>query len=92
MKRKRPVELMDLPKEVLTLIVKNVETPLDDNTPLDQNNYGGIKALSQVNRTFRDICVHTSLKHIRIWMLEDSLASRLREIFDYGLPILMNAT
>ncbi|AEO60922.1 hypothetical protein MYCTH_2112920 [Thermothelomyces thermophilus ATCC 42464] len=92
MKRKRPVELMDLPKEVLSMIVKDAETPLDDSTPLDQNNYGGVKALSQVNRTFRAICLQTSLKHVRIWNSEDSLARRLREIYDHGQHILSNST
>ncbi|KAL2190103.1 hypothetical protein L209DRAFT_762383 [Thermothelomyces heterothallicus CBS 203.75] len=92
MKRKRPVELMDLPKEVLGMIVKDAETPLDDSTPLDQNNYGGVKALSQVNRTFRAICLQSSLKHVRIWNFEDSLARRLREIYDHGRHILSNST
>ncbi|KAL2164884.1 hypothetical protein VTH06DRAFT_180 [Thermothelomyces fergusii] len=92
MKRKRAVELMDLPREVLSMIVKEAETPLDDSTPLDQNNYGGVKALSQVNRTFRALCLQSSLRHVRIWMLEDNLARRLREIYDSGRHILRNST
>ncbi|KAK4248446.1 hypothetical protein C7999DRAFT_13627 [Corynascus novoguineensis] len=92
MEFRRPVELMDLPNEVLGEIARFVATPLDDSTPLDQNNHGGVKALSMVNRTLREICLQTCLRHVRMWKNEDDLARRLREIYHQGQHILQNST
>ncbi|KAK3294372.1 uncharacterized protein B0H64DRAFT_343701 [Chaetomium fimeti] len=83
--------LMGLPIEILYMIAEWLATPFDESTPLDQHNNSGVKALSLVNRTFRDICLKVSFHRVRVWKKEYNLASHLRNICAEGQHILPRA-
>ncbi|KAK4126523.1 hypothetical protein N657DRAFT_679431 [Parathielavia appendiculata] len=83
---------MDLPLEILFMIVEAAATPLDDITPLDQKSLSAPKSLSMANKAFRQICLAATLHHIRMWKKEANLADHLRRIYLEGSDILPFAT
>ena len=79
---------MGLPMELLFMIVKHATTPLDDMAPLDEKSSSSVKTLSLVNKTLHRICVQLSIRHVRVWGLEDRLANRLMLIWMQDQHIL----
>jgi hypothetical protein len=84
--------IMDLPMEVLFMIVEAAATPLDDIAPLDQKSNSAAKTLSLVNKTFRQICLAATLHHVRMWKKETNLAAHLGRIYNEGIYLLRLAT
>lgn len=83
---------MNLPTEILYMIVGFAATPLDDTTPLDQKTTSSIKALSLVNRTFREMCLKIGFWRIRMWKKDDNLAGHLADIYNHGRHLLPVST
>lgn len=72
--------LMRMPNEVLAEIARFCVTPFSDIEPLwTTDTYSDLHALTLVNRRFRDVCQSLRLlSHLRLWVPEPSLQSRLR--------------
>jgi hypothetical protein len=84
--------IMDLPTEVLFMIVELAGTPLADIAPLDQRSDSAVKSLSRVNKTLRQICLAATLHHVRMWKKETNLDDHLGRIYNEGVHILHLAT
>jgi hypothetical protein len=82
------MNLLDLPPEILFMIVELSTTSLDDMGPLDEKSSTGVKGRSLVSKALREICLKLSLHHVRMWKKEDNLAQHLFTIYDESKDIL----